>query len=390
MSVSHVALGELIEPAKTRKAGELEYPLLSMTMAGGLVDPLTKFKKRVASEDTSGYKIVSRGQLVVGFPIDEGVLSFQHLHDEAIVSPAYGIWDLNARSVVDPAYLEKYLKSPHAITYYLGKLRSTTARRRSLDRGSFLALPVPLPPLEEQKRIAGILDQAAELCRLRTRAHDKLNSLGQAIFHEMFVANGSADWAAVSVDEVTANMRTGPFGSQLLHAEFVEEGIPVLGIDNVVSNEFRWAKARYISSEKYEQLKRYTVLPGDVLITIMGTCGRCAVVPDDIPTAINTKHLCCLSLDRERVEPKFMQAAFLHHPDVLRQLGVEAKGAVMPGMNMGIIKALKLPLPPLSLQLDFAARLKKVSVAQSKALSAMKSADALFAALQHRAFCGEL
>jgi type I restriction enzyme S subunit len=255
--------------------------------------------------------------------------------------------------------------------------------------GDARAIKIPLPPLEEQKRITGILDQADALRRLRARALDKLNTLGQAIFHEMFVASFK-DWPETSIDQITLNMRTGPFGSQLLHSEFVDEGIPVLGIDNAVSNEFRWAKERYITPEKYEQLKRYTVLPGDVLITIMGTCGRCAVVPNEIQTAINTKHLCCVTLNREKAAPEFLHAAFLHHPTVLRQLGVETKGAVMPGLNMGIVKDLKVPLPPLRLQQEFVDRLKVVKTPRASAQSGCRLADNLFSSLQHRAFRGEL
>lgn len=101
MSLQHVTLGQLIKPAKLYRAGSGIFPILSMTMHDGLVEQAKKFKKRVASSDTSQYKVVKSNQLVVGFPIDEGVLSFQYLFDEAIVSPAYDVWDLQNDEQVD-------------------------------------------------------------------------------------------------------------------------------------------------------------------------------------------------------------------------------------------------------------------------------------------------
>ena len=88
---------------------------------------------------------MSRRQLVVGFPIDEGVLSIQNKYDNAIVSPAYNIWDI-AEPNIEPIYLEKYLRGPRSLDFYKKKLRGSTARRRSLPPDVFLDYSIPLPP----------------------------------------------------------------------------------------------------------------------------------------------------------------------------------------------------------------------------------------------------
>ena len=164
----------------------------------------------------------------------------------------------------------------------------------------------------------------------------------------------------------------------------------VLGIDNAVKNEFRRGESRFISEQKYRELKRYKVFPGDVLITIMGTCGRCAVVPDDIPEAINTKHLCCITLDSAKCLPSFLHAYFLLHPVAREYLGQTAKGAVMDGLNMGIIKAMSVPLVPVPLQQTFATRIQAIEALKANHRAALAASDALFTSLQHRAFAGEL
>jgi len=294
------------------------------------------------------------------------------------------------RADVDTGYLGHFVRSK--ASFLRESCKGATVPH--IDGQVLNSIDVPLPPLPEQRRIAAILDQADGLRAKRRATTDHLEDLKKSIFLSMFASHLSEDWELTTIEAVASDsprsIRTGPFGSQLLHSEFIDAGVAVLGIDNAVENAFRWARLRYISPEKYKSLARYTVHPDDVLITIMGTCGRCAIVPDNIPLAINTKHLCCITLDKEYCLPVFLHSYFLYHPVARQYLRQTAKGAVMDGLNMGIIRKLPLQLPPLPIQEEYEQRIavfEAVKVAQSESTSAL---DDLFASLQHRAFQGEL
>jgi type I restriction enzyme S subunit len=297
-------------------------------------------------------------------------------------------------ALVDHRYLVRALRAPGAAQHFFKCAGGSSGSMTNITQTDIRTAPILLPELAEQRRIAAILDQADALRAQRREALAQLDSLTQAIFIEMFGGDQAQAWPQATIAEVVdtenGGIRTGPFGSQLLHSEFVDEGIAVLGIDNAVANEFRWGERRYITEAKYRELKRYTVRPGDVLITIMGTCGRCAVVPDDISVAINTKHLCCISLQQEKCLPTYLHAYFLRHPLARDYLARTAKGAIMAGLNMGLIKAMPLVVPPLALQKAFSTRIQAVEALKATHRTALAELDALFASLQHRAFTGAL
>lgn len=258
------------------------------------------------------------------------------------------------------------------------------------------SLPFPRLSRSEQRRIAAILDKADAIRRKREQAL----TLADDFLRSLYVYTVGRDhpdfpnWEPMTIESLAADhrgsIRSGPFGSALLHSEFVDEGIAVLGIDNAVKNKFMWGERRFITPVKYEELRRYRVFPRDVIITIMGTTGRSAVVPDDIPDAITTKHLASITCDLTKVAPEFLSFAIHSDPLVIEQIRSANKGAIMDGLNLGIIRKLQVKLPPMHQQLLFAKAMTKAHEFIQKVTNPIGSGTDLFAALSQRAFAGDL
>ena len=161
------------------------------------------------------------------------------------------------------------------------------------------------------------------------------------------------NWKWTTVENVAqkekGSIRMGPFGSQLKKAELTDKGIRVLWIENVVKNEFEYKQGKFITEKKYEQLKGFTVTPDELLITMMGTIGRVAIVPDDIGRAIISSHLLRIRLDNQLCEPKYMKYFILSN-NAKRQMDKKSRGVVMKGLNTKIIKSIVFPLPPFAEQ----------------------------------------
>jgi type I restriction enzyme S subunit len=384
--------GDWVESKDQDINGDVRLIQLADVGVGRFLDKSSKFLTREAAKRLrctyleQGDILIARMPDPIGraceFPGDKGACIT--VVDVCILRPSPGqfsnrwlVWQLNSQKVFS----------------VIRRLVRGTTRQR-ISRTELERLELLVPSLPEQRRIADILDRAEALRAKRRAALAQLDELTRATFLDMFGEHHLSKWQIVSIAEIAASdsgaIRTGPFGSQLLHSEFVESGISVLGIDNVVSNEFTWTANRFITEEKYRHLRRYTVKPGDVLITIMGTCGRCAIVPKDAPTAINTKHICCITTNADLCCPEFLRAYFLIHPTAQKYLRTCTKGAIMDGLNMGVIKNTPIPLAPLPLQQEFARRVQAIDRLKSLHRDSLAQLDALFQSLQHRAFRGEL
>lgn len=295
--------------------------------------------------------------------------------------------DLKALRVLNPKevdrdYLFRFLLAKS--TFLESRGQGATVKGITLD--VLRDLDVPVPPIREQQRIASILDKADSMRCKRKEAIRLADEFLRAAYLDLAQRHPARVPVETLLAEVPNAARTGPFGSQLLVSEFTDSGIPVLGIDNVVSNAFTWAAPRFIPPEKYAELERYTVRPGDVMVTIMGTTGRVAIAPDDLPTCISTKHLCTLTLDQQKMLPTYLWAGLRWDPEVRAQTRREAKGAIMEGWNMGIVKGLLVNVPPMSVQMKFeeiASRIKRMSSAQTLAA---KRAEELLASLSAKYF----
>lgn len=367
-----VELGTLITQAKTVRCGESNYPVLSMTMHDGLVLQDDRFKKAIASKDKSDYKVVYRDQLVISFPIDEGVLATQRITDAGIVSPAYGIWDVDQEKVV-PEFLEYALRCKRSIAYYKAKLRGSTARRRSLPTPTLLAHTVPLPSIEEQKYVLDLIHKVETIIHLRKDELKELDALTKARFVELFGDRYINDkmWPSRKLGDCIS------FNNGKAHEQVVDEnGEYILVTSRAIASDFldvRRTNALLFPLHKNDIVMVMSDVPNGRALA------KCQLIDEDEKYTLNQR-IC--SFDNYDYNPIFLLYLLNRHQYFLDF----DDGNSQTNLRKNDILGCNLINPPMELQDRFAEFVKQVDKSKAAVQKSLDETQVLFDSLMQKYF----
>ena len=155
-------------------------------------------------------------------------------------------------------------------------------------------------------------------------------------------------WVEKPISDVLKpnGIKIGPFGSQLKKEILLFYGqYRVYGQENVYNHDFSLGD-RYLSKEHFNRLNSCEIIPGDFVMSTMGTIGKCAIVPDSIQCGIMDSHLIRLRIDEKKINPNYLLQLFSDQYHYLSDQTVRlAVGGIMDGLSVGIVSNLSVIYP---------------------------------------------
>ena len=283
-------------------------------------------------------------------------------------------------------YLYYYLFSLKSVVDNLGR----GVAQNNINMSILRNLPVPLPPLDEQRKIAAVLDKVSDLIAKRRQQLDKLDELVKSRFMEMFgdLADPACDWPQSKLTEVCADpddIKCGPFGTQLNKAEYRHEGVALWEIPQI-NAQFRVEPTHYLDFDKAAELDAYSIIPGDIAMSRKGNVGQCAVFPCDYMPGIIHSDVLRIRVDSGKMVPIFMMYQLHYSGTVKRQIEQVSSGAIMAGINVTKLKSIMVHLPPLELQEQFADFVTQIDKSKSTIQKSLEKLEILKKSLMQKYF----
>ncbi len=289
-------------------------------------------------------------------------------------------------------------------------------------------LEVPLPPLNEQKRIVAKLDKiipridavkerlekipliikrfrqsvltAAVTGKLTEKWREEnsdVERVEQKNSHcEFDIPN---NWNVVHIESLMkslkTDLRTGPFGTSLKKSEHKTEGVPVWGIESIGKNgQFINFNKIFVTVEKAKELNSFSVNGGDIIISRSGTVGELCILPGEIQYGLISTNLLKISLNQKVIMSKYFCFLFKGSAEILNKMRELCSGSTRLFLTQRILKNLEYPLPPLEEQKEIVRQVDKLFTIADKLESHYKNAKAKVEKLSQsvlaKAFRGEL
>jgi type I restriction enzyme S subunit len=385
VTVAHAPLGEVADFVNGAAFKESDWSDegLRIIRIQNLTDPSKPYNRTVRPVKDSIR--VRPGDLLVSWSATLGVFEWSE-PDVAVLNQHI------FRVVLDESKVDKsYLKHILGSSIESMKRHVHGATMQHINRGEFLGMTIPLPPVEEQQRISAVLDAADALRAKRREALAKLDTLTQSIFLDMFGDPVENDrlWPRHDAGSLCEKLQIGPFGSLLHQRDYVQGGIPTINPMHIIDGKIRPGLDQTVSQADADRLHLYSLQAGDIVMGRRGEMGRCAIVRAEQEGFLCGSGSLFLRTNRRRILPGFL-AAVIGSRRGRDWFERSALGQTMPNLNSDIVSSFTIGVPPMDLQERFLSYTESIKHQGSTAVSQAEELDTLFASLQQRAFRGEL
>jgi len=334
-------LGEVVSVINVR-AGVNAHRILSVTEKRGIVPQEEVFARRIATEDTSKYKVLAPLDIAYNpYLLWAGAVGQWRGNTIGVTSPVYECFRVLPSH--DPRFVGLILESGHLGSYFKSTAIGSIPRRRRTPVTVFLEAPILLPPLDEQRRIVDLVaavDEAIEAAEAMKGAADQARHglLGELLSEERAEHEG---WRNTTLGEV---------------ASWYSGGTPRAGDDRFYGGSIPWAvigdlqdsqlaaTANTITEDGLAQIGGRLAPPGSVLVSMYGTIGRSAIARNPLAT---NQAIAWGEVLPDCVTPEYLLRWLYHQRP---QLDGQARGATQRNINRRIIREFSILLPPLDEQ----------------------------------------
>ena len=245
------------------------------------------------------------------------------------------------------------------------------------DRKAIANYIIPIPPLPEQSRIVSELDLLQSIIDKQQAQLKELDTLAQAVFYDMFGDLEASKYTLIELCDSKDDIKCGPFGTQLSKTEYQKSGVAVWGIPQINSH-FRIPPSDYVSEEKAINLKDYSVIAGDIVMSRKGNVGQCCVFPKSFSSGIIHSDVLRLRLNPHKADSLFMMYQLHLSKNVKYQIQLVSSGAIMPGINVTKLKNIVVEVPPLPLQQSFASKIESIEKQKAAISQSIAETQKLF------------
>ena len=301
--------------------------VLTISAQMGLVNQEEFFNKNIASKNTSNYYLLNRGDFAynksysAGYPM--GAIKRLNKYDKGIVSPLY-ICFRKKSELISGKFYEHFFEYT-IFDNAIASIAQEGARNHGLlnvNIGDFFELPIIVPPIEEQEKIASILstvDEQIDNVNALIEKNKELKKglmqtlltkgIGHTKFKKTEIGEVPSEWYIKSIDEITKEVYRYP---TYYGIEYVEEGIAeirgeLLNDDASIKKE----SFRYISEKTAKKFPRTKLEGGDIVISVRGTIGKVGYITEELAGSNITANLLRVSMNRNIMNEHFVKQLFL-------------------------------------------------------------------------------